>query len=56
MRGGPSRLTVSWGKALEVPGTAALNVTGQAQIERISGPAGRLWPAVPGQSRPSSDR
>ncbi len=34
-----ARLTVSWGKALEVPGTAALNVTGQAQVQSISCPA-----------------
>ncbi len=35
----PARLVVTWHKALEVPGTAALNVTGQAQIETISCPA-----------------
>ena len=34
-----ARLTVSWGKALEVPGTGALNVTGQARIGPISCPA-----------------
>lgn len=35
----PASVTISWGKALEVPGTAALNVTGQAQAEQISCPA-----------------
>lgn len=32
-------LGVSWGRALEVPGTAALNVTGQAQVDAVSCPA-----------------
>ncbi len=35
----PAALVVSWGKALEVPGTAALNVTGQAQVDAVSCPA-----------------
>ena len=36
---GSARLIVSWGKALEVPGTAALNVSGQAQVRALSCPA-----------------
>jgi hypothetical protein len=36
---GAATLIASWGKALEVPGTATLNVTGQAQVHSISRPA-----------------
>jgi hypothetical protein len=35
----PAALVVSWGRALEVPGTPALNVTGQAQVNAVSCPA-----------------
>jgi hypothetical protein len=35
----PARVSVSWARAQEVPGTAALNACGQAQVEQISCPA-----------------